>query len=333
MIFAYTVCTLNYLAHARAFHESFHKYHPTIPFFLGLVDRVEGRVDISTLPFEVVEVEQIGIKNLSEMAVRYTILELTCALKAHFASYFFETYSGTTELWYFDTDIQVYAGMTFISESLQKNNILITPHFLSPYSDRKHQSERDFLNSGLYNAGFFALKKSPVSERFLEWWKDRVSREGYVRFDLGMFLDQLWLNFAPLFFPETLVAKDPGLNVGYWNLHEREISRKDDTYRVNTSHLLYFYHFSGFSVASPELISKHQDRWSFESRKDIVPLYQGYEAAIKKYDFAIVSGFISVFDKKYQAVSFFSKVMNLAKRRASFVLWKLIRIVEPNPNI
>ncbi len=333
MIFAYTVCTLNYLAHARAFYESFHKHHPEIPFFLGLVDRVEGRVDISSLPFEVIEVEKIGVRNLPEMAARYTILELTCALKSYFGSYFLETYPQLNELWYFDTDIQVYNKMNIVSEGLQTGDILITPHFFSPYSDRKHQSERDFLNSGLYNAGFFALKRSPVSKRFLDWWKDRVSREGYVRFDMGMFLDQLWLNLVPLFFPETVVSKNLGLNVGYWNLHERQISSTDGSYWVNTSTPLCFFHFSGFRLEAPELISTHQDRWSFESRKDIVSLYKGYEAAVKKHGYDDVAGLKSVFDKKYRAVSAFSKVRNLAKRRASFVLWKLIRIVEPNPDL
>lgn len=333
MIFAYTVCTLNYLAHARAFYESFQKHHPNIPFYLGLVDRAEGRVDLSTLPFEVVEVEKLGLANLPEMATRYTILELTCALKAYFGGYFFETYSELSELWYFDTDIQVYSNMSVVSKNLQKGDILITPHFYSPYKDKKHQSERDFLNSGLYNAGFFALKKSPVSKRFLEWWQSKVSHEAYLRFDLGMFLDQLWLNYVPLFFPETQIAKELGLNVGYWNLHEREISQKEGYYWVNSNFPLYFYHFSGYNINAPHLISIHQDRWSLERREDIVPLYQGYLEAVKKYDYDYVSGLKSVFDKKYQAKSVYSKIKNLAKRRTSFVLWKLIRIVEPNPTI
>ncbi len=121
--------------------------------------------------------------------------------------------------------------------------------------------------------------------------------------------------------------------MGYWNLHERKIDGEDGDYRVNGTYQLYFYHFSGFSMESTQQISEHQNRWDFASRKDVRPLYEGYETAVKKYDYDHVSGLRSVYDNRHKARGAYAKILNLAKRRISFVLWKLIRVVEPNPEM
>jgi hypothetical protein len=333
MVAVYTVCTINYLAHAQAFFESFRIHHPTVPYLVGLVDKSKGRLESNRFPFEIVEVEQAGVPVLANMADKYTILELTCALKPFFASYFFDAHPDVSELWYFDTDILIYHPMVIISEKLQTADILITPHFLSPIQDHKRQSERDFLNSGLYNAGFFALKRSPETDTFLSWWQDRASHEGYLRFDLGMFLDQLWLNFVPIFFNKVDVERHPGLNVGYWNLHEREISYREGSYWINGTYPLYFYHFSGFNPEASAVISRHQNRWSYKSRADIVPLYQQYAQSLEKFDYGTMSRQRSWYDKKYKPRSLYERLVNLSKRRTSYLLWKLIRIVEPNPQL
>jgi hypothetical protein len=63
----------------------------------------------------------------------------------------------------------------------------------------------------------------------------------------GRFVDQIWLDlvvaerygFAPLL--------DPGLNVGYWNLSERALSREGSAWLVNQQPLRFF-HFSGFDA-------------------------------------------------------------------------------------
>jgi hypothetical protein len=331
MTLAYTVCSLNYLPYARSFYESFRRFHPHVPFVVGLVDRINGRILAGSLPFEILEVETLQEPAFGAMCQRYSMHELSCALKPFFGEYLLRRHPEASELWYFDTDMLVFGDLSLISERLRSANILLTPHFWTPFKDGKHQREVNFLNAGLYNAGFFALRRSTESLRFLAWWKDRLQQEGYLRYDLGMGSDQLWLNFVPLYFEGVHLEQDLGFNAAYWNLHERQLSQKDGQIWVNDAFLLRFFHFSGFSPQQPQTLSKHQNRWTFENRPDVVPLFEQYRQALDSFADASVSSAISAFDKRYFPQTLPQRVGHLIKKVAAYFLWKWIKIVQPDP--
>jgi glycosyltransferase involved in cell wall biosynthesis len=71
-----------------------------------------------------------------------------------------------------------------------------------------------------------------------------------------MFTDQRWIDLVPSLF-EHHILKDPGYNVAYWNLHERDVAWTGDGFVVN-GRPLTFFHFSGYDPAKPHLLSKHQ---------------------------------------------------------------------------
>lgn len=331
MTLAYTVCSLNYLPYAQSFYESFRRFHPDVAFVVGLVDRIDSRVKPSDLPFELLEVETLQEPSFEAMCHRYTMHELSCALKPFFGEYLLLHRPELTSLWYFDTDMLVFNDLSLISERLRTANILLTPHFLTPFKDQKHQREVNFLNAGLYNAGFFALKRSSESLRFLAWWKDRLQHEGYLRYDLGMGSDQLWLNFVPLYFEGVWIERDLGFNVAYWNLHERQLSLHEGQHWVNKEYLLRFFHFSGHSPSQPTVLSKHQNRWTFENRPDVVGLFEQYDLSLKRFANEAISSAISVYDKRYFPQSIGQRASRFVKKVAAYFLWKWIKIVQPDP--
>ena len=102
-----------------------------------------------------------------------------------------------------------------------------------------------------------------------------------------MFVDQLWVNLAPVFFDRVKVSRDPGLNVAYWNLHERNVSRKNDAFFINDKFPLAFYHFSSYRLADPTQLSRYQNRYGFETRSDIVELFDTYRKSVirNRYDY------------------------------------------------
>ncbi len=78
-----------------------------------------------------------------------------------------------------------------------------------------------------------------------------------------MFTDQRWIDYVPCFF-DHYILKNPGYNVAYWNLHAREVILDGERYRVKVegsdpSVPLRFFHFSGFDVRKPYLLSKYQE--------------------------------------------------------------------------
>jgi hypothetical protein len=172
-----------------------------------------------------------------------------------------------------------------LEEELMQHSILLTPHINSPIpADGKRPHELAILKTGIYNAGFFAAKNDHSGNRFLNWWKDILVDHCYEDGKRGLASDQSWLNFVPLFFENAAVIKHSGCNVAYWNLHERNLEKRNGTFFVNKEFHLLFFHFSGYSLRYPELISRHQDRFSLEDNPAIKELFQQFRDSLIKND-------------------------------------------------
>ena len=275
MILVFTVCSNNYLAQAKTLGDTLLKYNQDFKFVIGLVDRKSDSFDYSKIPYEIIEVEQIGIPYFDEMVLRYNIVELNTSVKPSYFKYLFRKIDADSII-YLDPDIQVFAPFIDLEKEFESNDIILTPHFFTPINDDKWQAEEDFLNSGLYNLGFIALKNTTNSLRMLEWWAERLRTKAYIDFKKGLFTDQIWMNFVPLFFERVKIFFNVGYNVAYWNLHERAIKIIDEIYYVNEKQPLVFFHFASFRPLNPDVISSGQTRFTFNDRPDIVPLFTNY---------------------------------------------------------
>lgn len=276
MTLVFTLCSNNYLAQAVTLGHSLLKYNPEYIFKIGLVDKKNERIDYASLYFEIVEAEKIGIDDWDNMILRYNIQELNTAVKPFYFNYFINLGDSYKKIIYLDPDILIYSSFIGLENELESNDIVVTPHITVPINDDKFPGENDFLNTGLYNLGFMAIKVSSSSKKLISWWADRLKTRGYNDVKNGMFTDQLWINFVPLFFEKVKLFTHPGYNMAYWNLQERAISVKVKCYIVNDHYPLVFFHFSGFFPAKPDQISKYQNRFKFEERSDILPLFVDY---------------------------------------------------------
>ena len=281
MNLVFTICSNNYLAQAISLGASLLRHNPDYIFKIGLVDRRNEMIQYDQISYELVEVENIGISSFDDMFKQYSITELNTAVKPFYFKYFFSLIPKIDRIIYLDPDIMVYSPFAELDKVLEENEIVITPHFTTPIDDDRFQAENDFLNSGLYNLGFIALKKGIESQKLIEWWAKRLETKAFISFAKGMFTDQIWINFAPLFFDRVHILLHPGYNMAYWNLHERILKDSKMVIKKNISYPLVFFHFSGFNPLRPDVLSKYQDRFSFENRKDIVNLFVEYSSMIK----------------------------------------------------
>jgi len=278
---AYTVCSANHLAYAKTMADSLLQHNSEFTVYIGLADRIDNRFDISFFqPHKIIEAENLGIEAFSLMSAQYTIIELNCAIKPFMAQYLFKHHQPDLLL-YFDTDIFVYQRLSLVEEALIENEILLTPHFTTPINDDKEPRERDLLRSGLYNAGFVGMKKSAVTNNFLNWWSERLINQCYYNFAEGMAVDQNWLNLLPLFFNDIGIFTHKGANVAYWNLHERKLSRKDGLVYVNNTELLLFLHISGYKFETPEILSRHQTRFDLKDLPVLSALLKDYRQMVR----------------------------------------------------
>lgn len=279
MTLAFTLCSVNYLAQAHTLGDSLKEQNPNIHFIIGLVDKLETKaIDLSKLPnYPLLEVDKINIKDFDGMCERYDITELNTAVKPFYFDYFLKNHPEFSNIIYFDPDIIVFDKLTHLTSNLEKYNIVVTPHITTPYNDNLWQSEEDLINTGIYNFGFVAIKRSETSQSMIHWWCQKLEKECKIDLCNGLFVDQHWGEFFPVYFDKVLIDKHLGNNVAYWNLHERFCSEINGKWIINEVFPLQFFHYSGYLIAKPNEVSKYQNRINFENRPDIVPLFELYK--------------------------------------------------------
>lgn len=284
MTLAFTICSVNYLAQARTLGDSLRQTNPDYQYIIGLVDRLSvANLPAELLPnYTMLEVDQIGIPDFAAMCDRYDITELNTAVKPFFINYFFETYPNATEIIYFDPDIIVFQPLHKLNQDLKQYSLVLTPHTCSPTPDWERPNEQHHLNTGIFNLGFIGLRNDATARQFVTWWMQRLVYECRIDLCNGLFVDQHWVNFAPVYYDNVLTEHHPGYNVAYWNLHERWLSQDDaGEWRVNGAAYLQFFHYSGYNPYRPDEVSKYQTRYVFagspdRERPDARPLFELY---------------------------------------------------------
>jgi lipopolysaccharide biosynthesis glycosyltransferase len=282
MTIAFTICSINYLAQARTLGDSLKATNPDVRFFIGLVDSLQGvAFENSYAPaYPMIEIDKIEIRDFQEMCARYNITELNTAVKPFYFTYFFKHYPEAKNVIYFDPDIIVFQPLTGLTDSLAKHNAVLTPHINTPINDRLMPNELHHLNTGVYNLGFVAFSRSEENDRFIAWWEEKLRYECLIDLCNGLFVDQNWMNFLPVFVPDTHIERNPGYNAAYWNLHERTFSQRDGHWYVNEENPLIFFHYSGYDPAKPDILSKYQNRFELSVRTDLTGLFALYKNSL-----------------------------------------------------
>jgi len=76
------------------------------------------------------------------------------------------------------------------------------------------------------------------------------------------------------------------------------LENKDGKYYVNKKHPLLFFHFSGFSMEYPGLISRHQDRFAMHDNMIVKELFHLYHESLLKNNHNEISRLSCFYKKK-----------------------------------
>lgn len=278
---ACTIVCRNYLAQARALFESLAENEPATRRYLLVLDAEPADVDVDAR-IEVVSPGRLPIPDLASMSFKYGVVEFNTAVKPYFLSLLFDDY-GEDEVVYFDPDILVMRRLDELREALAASSIVLTPHITRPIpDDGLTPSEPDIMVSGAYNLGFIGLRGTPETRGFLSWWAGRLEDGCRIDVARGLFTDQKWIDLVPGLYPDTTILRDPGYNVAFWNLHEREIDVVDGRYTVNGGPAA-FVHISGFDPERPDLVSKHQTRTRVEPGSGLASLLEDYAGRLVRH--------------------------------------------------
>ena len=250
-----TAGTVSYLPRARVAAESWRRHHPESPFYVLLVDGDDWPADDEQ--FEVVRAAELPLSP-EELAVQqgiYDAYELSCALRPHLIRLLLER--DITAVVFTDSDTCFFAPVDDLARAATGAGLVLLPTSARPVSLRRYfpagQIEyRQWMN-GLFNCGLLAVGQG--GRDFVEWWAGWLARDCLREPAAGLWVDQLWLDWAPVYF-EHLILRDSSLNVAFWNLDEREPHELDGRPAIDGAPLRHF-HFAGFDPHRPELLSTY----------------------------------------------------------------------------
>lgn len=273
-----TIVSKNYLSMARVLCSSFLKHHPGARFYVVLVDKNEGYIDIEKEDFILIEIQDSGIPAPDIFPYQYNILELNTAVKPFALKQLLQDQS-IEKIAYIDPDICIYRPLDEVWGGLEDHSVVITPHMREPFGDNCSPSELAIIQSGTYNLGFIALKNDKTARKLLDWWSERLYLDCVVDVPRGLFTDQKWIDLVPAYFDSVLILRCPSFNVAYWNLHERRLTKEEGRFHCEKAPLAFF-HFSGYSARKPRVLSKHQNRHQIDDYPELEAIFSEYRDAL-----------------------------------------------------
>ncbi|MDN4593223.1 hypothetical protein [Polycladomyces subterraneus] len=239
MIFC-TVVNTQYVPMAMLMARSVKKHNPGARVAVCIL---EEKIPMSARDYQhfdhIVLAKDIGYANFFYRHMfKHNVMEGCCAVKARFLHYLFKLYSTEDKIVYLDPDTKIFGPFHEVDRMLDEGPIVLTPHLTHPSA----QDELRISKVGIYNLGFIALKRTEESFRFLHWWNERLDKLCYIELEREIFVDQRWMDFAPIFF-DVRILRHPGYNTAWWNISSRRIDTKNGLITIN-GHPLRFFHFS-----------------------------------------------------------------------------------------
>lgn len=260
-----SIVTSDYISEGYTLSESIRQTNQGVQVYLLVIGELSHQAtELAPTNVKIVKYEDVVDKRTAlVLQDKYTPFELCCAIRGIFHLWLFE--NSKTEQWLMlDSDMYVFSSLMPISNYLNKNDIILTLHSNKPVAiEEVIPHEVGILNHGLYNGGFFGAKRTKNTLKILEWMSSRLIEYGYSGFlknskyqQLKLFVDQLWLNFIPIYFDNVHISDDEVLNLGHWNLHQGELKNINGKFYFKDEQVV-IAHFSSVPINNPEYVSNH----------------------------------------------------------------------------
>lgn len=178
-----------------------------------------------------------------------------------------------------DGDTYTYNSYSELQYEAENHSLVVIPHITEPLpNDNKFPQNRIISLSGNYNTGVWAASQKGL--KFIDWWKEQTALFPITRPDAGLVNEQGWLRFAGDFDDNTKIFRHPGYNVAYWNIKQRNLSLKDNTWYIDNKPLA-IVHFSGLKKdIDPSQMSVFQNRYWLDENDLAYKLYTSYHNLI-----------------------------------------------------
>jgi len=259
-----TVATSNYLHFVDVLFDSVRRVHPELRLTVLVADcshdKLTAVTDALGPDVDALCCDDLGFDFIEDMREYYTPLEFCSALKVLGSAYILKKEESCLFL---DPDMIVYDSL--IDSVLDQSGQLVACcHSFSPFrKDGYGPEDLEFCLTGHMNGGVLFSRNTASGTPALDWLVEKTKYQWFLAPELGMYADQQWLSALPyLFRNQMTLVLDRGVNVAYWNLHERPLRRENPEAPVilSPSEPLRLMHFSGFKIGLSGRLTQHSNR-------------------------------------------------------------------------
>ena len=257
VLHVFTSAAVNYLPKVRILCHSIRKHHPEAVIHLALADERPPWLRAEDEPFDhILGIDELGIADWRPWTFTHGIVELSTAIKPFALKHLLHRPDCATVL-YFDPDMVLFSRVDDILAALRGSNLALTPHQNKPEEtlDAILDNEVASLKHGIFNLGFIGVSNTEEGRRFADWWSVRTYHLCRAEVENGLFTDQKWVNFAPVFFDGVTIVKSSRHNVATWNLTTRRVAGDFETGFAVDGEPLGFYHFTGFDSGAHRIMA------------------------------------------------------------------------------
>lgn len=274
-----TVFSTRYRARLAVFAEIFARLHPELPLFaLHLGERTDEVC--AGLPVRAVSWREMDLRAPASFLFQFEEFGAVNAFKPMLFEHLRDRH-GFERAVYLDSDLLPLGRLDEIFAGLDRHAALLSPHVVEPLGDGYLPPEVPLRQSGVYNCGFLGLRLDAGTAGFLSWWRQRTERFSYHDKRHELSHEQTWLDLVPSLVEAAHVSRDPGENVGPWNVRGRRPRRLDGRFVVGEPPVpLRYLHMSGIEPHGPSWLSKHCPDVRAADFPDLVPLVADYRRAL-----------------------------------------------------
>ena len=284
VLHVFTCAAVNYLPKVRILCHSIRRHHPEAVIHLALADERPQWLRTEDEPFDsIIGIERLGIPDYDNWTFTHSIVELSTAIKPFALKHLLQLPDCATVL-YFDPDMVLFSRVDDILATLATSNLALTPHQTKPEQtlDAIFDNEVASLKHGIFNLGFIGVRNTAEGRRFADWWAERTYHLCWADVENGLFTDQKWINFAPVFFDGVAIIKSSRHNVATWNLTTRRMTGTLATGFEVDGEPLGFYHFTGFDSGAHRIMAIKNASAS-PAVQELITWYEG-ETAVADRD-------------------------------------------------
>lgn len=281
-----TIVANNYMGFALTLCDSL-KNNENLDIYILIADGLKEEINYSIYPYKYIDVKELEIERIEELAFKYDVVEFSTALKPFALEYLMDK-KGYEKVFYIDPDICFFDTFDTVTNDLGEHSVMLTPHLTDPTIGLENSLfERVCLINGTFNLGFIGFNNNQEAHAILHWWQERLMEFCYN--DEKYFTDQKWINLIPTLFEDVYICRKKTYNFAEWNFYERNLIEEENKYYIvdcGEKSRLCFAHFSGYKATDPvEFLSKETIIVDEEAKKPIISLFSYYRSLLELNDF------------------------------------------------